>query len=60
VDLLISLLLLIVIIGVVYWVAAQFLPHPIPTIVLVVGVIVLLFWLVGAVDGAGTFGDGDR
>ncbi len=49
-ELLLSLLILIVVIGVVYWVAAQLLPHPIPTIVLVVGVIVLLFWLLGNAD----------
>jgi hypothetical protein len=50
-ELLLSLLIFIVVIGIVYWVAAQFLPHPFPTLVLVVGVIVLLFWLLGNADG---------
>jgi DMSO reductase anchor subunit len=49
-ELLVSLLILLLVIGVVYWIAAALLPHPIPLIVLVVGVIVLLFWLLGAVD----------
>ena len=52
-ELLVSLLILLLVIGVVYWVAAALLPHPIPLIVLVVGVIVLLLWLVGHVDTLG-------
>lgn len=45
-EILISLLVLLLVIGVVYWVAAQLLPHPFPVIVLVVGAIALLLWLV--------------
>jgi hypothetical protein len=60
VELLLSLLVFILVFGLIYWLATQFLPHPIPLVILVIGVIVLLFWLVGAVDGAGTFGDGRR
>jgi DMSO reductase anchor subunit len=52
-ELLVSLLILLLVIGVVYWIAAALLPHPIPLIVLVVGVIVLLLWLVGNVDTVG-------
>lgn len=46
-ELLVFLLVFILILGVVYWVAAQLLPHPFPVIVLIVGVIVLLLMLVG-------------
>jgi hypothetical protein len=53
-ELLVSLLIFLLIFGLIYWVAASFLPHPIPIIVLVLGVVFLLFWLVGAVDGVGT------
>lgn len=44
-ELVISLLVLLLVIGICYWAASALLPHPIPLIVLVVGVIVLLFWL---------------
>lgn len=58
-ELLVSLLILLLVIGVVYWIASALLPHPIPLIVLVVGVIVLLLWLVGNVDSI-NLGDGHR
>lgn len=52
-EILVSLLVLLLVIGVVYWIAAALLPHPIPLVVLVVGVIVLLFWLLGNVNHLG-------
>lgn len=49
-ELLIGLLVFILVLGLVYWVAAQVLPPPFPAVVLIIGVIVLLLWLVGGVD----------
>lgn len=42
----IDLLILVLIVGLIYWVAAQFLPPPFPTIVLVVGLVILLIALI--------------
>ncbi len=49
-ELLVSLLVLLLVIGVVYWIATLLLPHPFPTVVLMIGVVVLLLWLLGAAD----------
>lgn len=58
-ELLVTLLVFLLILGVVYWVAQALLPHPVPLIVLVVGIIVLLLLLVGSADGL-NLGDGRR
>jgi hypothetical protein len=57
VELLLSLVIFLLVFGLIYWVCAQLLPHPVPLIVLVIGVIFLLFWLVGNV-GELDFGNG--
>jgi hypothetical protein len=49
---LVDLLVLILVIGLIYWIATLLLPHPFPVVILVVGVIVVLIWLVDAVPGA--------
>lgn len=46
---LVSLLVLILVIGLIWWLAAQFLPSPFPQVILVVGVVILLIWLLEGV-----------
>ena len=58
-ELLVFLLVFILILGLVYWVAAQVLPPPFPAVILIIGVIVLLLWLVGSADSI-NLGDGHR
>lgn len=48
-ELLLTAVVFLLVLGVLYWLASQFLPHPVPLIVLAVGVIIMLFWLVGNV-----------
>jgi hypothetical protein len=54
---LISLLILVLIVGAIYYVATLFLPHPFPQAVLVIGAIIIIVALVqllaGASDGGG-------
>jgi hypothetical protein len=47
--LLVDLLVLILVIGLIYWIATLLLPHPFPMVILVVGVVVLLIWLLQGV-----------
>ena len=56
-DLLIFLLVFILVLGLIYWLATLVLPDPFPVVVLVIGVIILLFWLLGNV-GELDFGNG--
>jgi len=49
-ELFLVLIIGLLLVGIVYWVASMLLPHPIPVIVAVVGLLILLLWLVGSVD----------
>lgn len=46
-ELLVFLLVFILILGLVYWVAAQVLPPPFPVVILGVGLIILVLYLAG-------------
>jgi hypothetical protein len=49
-ELFLVLIIGLLLVGIVYWVAAMLLPHPIPQIVAVLCLVILLLWLVGSVD----------
>lgn len=56
VELLITLLIVLLIVAVAYWAAGALgAPHPIPTVILVIGVVIALFVLI---SGLGEIGDG--
>jgi hypothetical protein len=48
IELLLFLLIGLLVVGIVYWIAALVLPHPIPLIVAAVGLLIVLLWLIGA------------
>lgn len=57
IDLLLDLLIILIIVGVAYWAAGLLgAPHPIPTLILVIGVVIAVIVLI---SGLGSVGEGD-